>query len=326
MNPQPRHPCLVPRLILGLTAAALPLHAQLTSRSFGSGDNAFTMDFVTIGQPGNLGDPGPVTWGSVATVFRMGKYEVSEDMITKANTLGNLGITTASHSANRPATRVSWNEAARFVNWLNVSQGYSPAYKFSQQPGDAGYSANATISLWTATDAGYDANNAYRNARAVYYLPSENQWYKAAYYNPLSSEYYNYPTGSDTAPKPTAGSVVSGEAVYGNASGPAEIYSAGGLSPYGTMGQGGNAAEWLESAWDRWNNSPAELRGVMGGYWGSPAVYLMSVARQNAAPTVEDNGYGFRVAAVPVPEPSAAIAVSVGLGAWVVLWRRRGFR
>ena len=38
-----------------------------------------------------------------------------------------------------PATGISWNEAARFVNWLNVSQGHPVAYKFHSQPGDPGY-------------------------------------------------------------------------------------------------------------------------------------------------------------------------------------------
>jgi formylglycine-generating enzyme required for sulfatase activity len=44
-------------------------------------------------------------------------------MVTKANAVGGLGITYTERSANNPATSVSWNEAARFVNWLNVSSG-----------------------------------------------------------------------------------------------------------------------------------------------------------------------------------------------------------
>ena len=52
-------------------------------------------------------------------------------MIDKANTLGGLGITKDTRGANQPATSVSWNEAARFVNWLDTSQGFTPAYKFA---------------------------------------------------------------------------------------------------------------------------------------------------------------------------------------------------
>ena len=75
----------------------------------------------------------------------MGKFEISEQMIDKANTLGGLGITKDTRGADKPATGVSWNEAARFVNWLNTSTGSTPAYKFALQPGEVGYSANANI-------------------------------------------------------------------------------------------------------------------------------------------------------------------------------------
>jgi formylglycine-generating enzyme len=105
-------------------------------------------------------------------------------MINKANTLGSLGITIDTRGVNKPATSVSWNEAARFVNWLNTSQGFQAAYKFTLNPGDVGYSANANISLWAPGDAGYNAAGPYRNANAHYFLPSENEWYKAAYYSP----------------------------------------------------------------------------------------------------------------------------------------------
>ena len=87
-------------------------------------------------------------------VYFIGKFEVSRDMVQKASDEGKLGITldamrrvTGGPRPDMPATGVSWNEAARFVNWLNTSQGYPPAYKFSSQPGDQGYDANANIDL-----------------------------------------------------------------------------------------------------------------------------------------------------------------------------------
>ena len=61
-------------------------------------------------------------------------------------------------------------------------------------------SANANIQLWTVSDAGYNPNNLYRNSLARYFLPSVDEWYKAAYYDPTSGVYYNYPTGSDSVP------------------------------------------------------------------------------------------------------------------------------
>jgi hypothetical protein len=111
-------------------------------------------------------------------------------MIDKANAEGGLGITKNTRGADKPATSVSWNQAARFVNWLNTSSGSTPAYKFAIQPGEAGYIQNTNIELWTISDAGYNPNNLYRNSLARYFLPSVDEWYKAAYYDPISGVYY----------------------------------------------------------------------------------------------------------------------------------------
>jgi hypothetical protein len=208
--------------------------------TFGSGANTFDIEFVTIGNPGNAadttGDPNPA--GKVDYVYRIGKFEISEQMIDKANASGGLGITKDTRGPNKPATSISWNEAARFVNWLNVSRGSVRAYKFDIQPGEVGYDANANIELWTSSDVGYNPNNLYRNSLARYFLPSVDEWYKAAYYDPSLGVYYDYPTGSDTPPTAVASGTAAGTAVYDQA-GPADIMLAGGLSAYGTMAPGG---------------------------------------------------------------------------------------
>ena len=97
------------------------------------------------------------------------------------------------------------------------------------------------------SDPGYNPNNLYRNSLAEFFLPSVDEWYKAAYYDPTSGVYYDYPTGSNVAPT-GRGQWHGGRhgclqpTVQGQ--GPADITIAGGLSPYGTMGQGGNVFEW----------------------------------------------------------------------------------
>jgi len=141
--------------------------------TFGSGANQFTLDFVDIGNPNNTADTtgSPNLAGAVPYVYRIGKYEVSEDMINKANTVGGLGITKDTRGTDKPATGISWNEAARFINWLNTSEGLMPAYKFAVQPGGVCYNANANIQLWQSGDPGYNSENLFRNDLAAYFLP-----------------------------------------------------------------------------------------------------------------------------------------------------------
>jgi hypothetical protein len=251
------------RALLLLTHLCVP---AAYADTFGSGVNTFDIEFVTIGNPGNpadtTGNPNPA--GSVPHSYRIGKFEISRGMVTKANNAGGLEITledmsrNTGNGANRAATGVSWNEAARFVNWLNTSTDSPPAYKFSVQPGQIGYDANDNIELWTISDAGYNPNNLYRNSLARYFLPSVDEWYKAAYYDPNANGgaggYWNYQTGSDSAPTPVTAAgtaVASGDGAGGTGyvlpRGPADIMQAGGLSPYGTMGQGGNVLEWEET-------------------------------------------------------------------------------
>jgi hypothetical protein len=321
---------LVHRLAFGF---ALALTAVVSSSdsiladTFGSGANTFDIEFVSIGNPNNsadtTGNPNPA--GSVPYTYRMGNFEISEQMIDKANAEAGLGITKDTRDADKPATSTSWNEAARFVNWLNTSTGSTPAYKFALQPGDGGYSSNADIQLWTPSDAGYNPNNLYRNSLSRYFLPSFDEWYKAAYYDPTASGglggYWNFPTGSDTAPTPVSSGTAASTAVYNGQAGPADITTAGGLSRFGTMGQGGNAFEWQETSNDLTNNGTTfESHGVRGGSWAGDSPFLSSSNRSGSFPTVQNNLFGFRVAS-SIPEPSTLLLLC--FGSLTVLWRRR---
>jgi formylglycine-generating enzyme required for sulfatase activity len=293
-----------------------PSHAGIVT--FGTGANQFQMEFVTIGNPGNAADttgaPNPA--GAVGYEYGIGKFEVSEDMINKFNASQGLQITKDNRSTAKPATNVSWNEAARFVNWLNTSTGGFAAYNFTSD------GVNDDIVVWTASDRlDYDATNPYRSKRATYVLPSYNEWYKAAYYNPNDGTYYDFPNGSDTAPTAVASGTADNTAVYDGQYAPADVNQAGGLSPYGVMGLGGNAWEWEESSVDLANSAGSSFRGIRGGVWlGGPSVILSSSVRFSVSPSSQIDIIGFRVASVSpsgdvVPEPSTlVIGTLFGLG------------
>lgn len=296
-----------------------------SSETFGSGQNQFTMDFVEIGDPGN--DPENRGYGDVSYRYRMGVYEVSRSMITTYNSLsGGPSLSMADMSlrgGNRPqmpATGLTWNEAARFVNWLNTSQGHSPAYRF------VGSLPNENIRLWEAGQVGFDPNNPYRNSQAHYFLPTYDEWFKSAFYNPETKSYNTYATGGDILPLPVSGGTAPGTVVYGQPilAGPADINNAGGLSSYGTMAQNGNVLEWSETNIVNPPFDPTLARVHPSDDWSTSAVGLPSQSgRGGSPPTFQSLYVGLRIAAVAtIPEPHTCLFALTGIG-FLSLFRRR---
>lgn len=322
-------------------APALAILTLCTSSAyadtFGSGANSFTIDFVDIGNPGNVADttgkPSPA--GAVPYSYRIGKYEISRGMISAANAEAGLGLTLANmtawggNGADQPATGVSWVGLAKFVNWLNTSTGHSPAYKFDAQ---------GAFQLWTASDFGYNPANQFRNTLAKYVLPSNDEWYKAAFYNPATGTYFDFATGSNAMPTPTSGGIAPGTAVYAVSPlslGPAEINMAGGLSPYGTMGQNGNVYEWMETMSPPFlgsptNSDPFAFRIIRGGDFSESQA---NSSLLSANPFILGSGppefsypfTGFRVVSL-IPEPSSIVILAVGAMAASSVARARAQR
>ncbi len=300
-----------------ILALTLIFSSTVYADPFGSGLNSFDIEFVTIGDAGNPADEGvgdnPADVGSVDQVYRIGKYEVSEEMVNKANSEGGLGITHDNRGANKPAGKVSWLEAAKFVNWLNTSSGTMPAYKF-----DGG----GNFQLWQPGDAGYDPNNRFRNSQSKYFLPNADEWHKAAYYNSVTGDYGDYPTANGELPNRVISGTTINTAVYDLPIevGPADIMLAGGLSPYGTMGQGGNLLEWEESELDLVNDSISSIRGMRGGYFIFPEILMRAERRIGFQPSFENFAVGFRVASVP--EPSTLLLGALAFVGFFVLRKR----
>ena len=309
------------RLLAFILLSEISAKAQTITETFGAGVNAFSIEFVQIGNLGNAADTtgSPNSAGSVSYAYHIGKYEISQDVINKANLYNDLNISLfdlspfGGNGPNRPATGISWYEAARFVNYLNTSQGFSNAYKFD---------ASGNYQIWNPSDNGYNASNRFRNTSAKYYLPSLDEWYKAAYGSP-SGNWYNFPNGSDVSPSSINGGTEPNSAVFSRNywEGPADYNNAGGLSAWGTMAQGGNICEWMETAIDLQNDVSDETRERRGGLWYISNSYLDAGTRFSGSPSDEHGDSGFRVAMVP--EPSALSLLAVGLGGLALLRQGR---
>jgi formylglycine-generating enzyme required for sulfatase activity len=292
------------RITLAVVLALIVMPAR--ADTFGSGTNTFSMHTVEISNPGNGDDRGggggtySGAYGGVDYIYRMGVTEVPQDWIEKATRLGLTNVTAGAWRGSQPAANVTWHEAAAFVNWLNTSSGHHAAY-------DLSYTNNWSMRLWSKAEAWQSGGeNLYRHKDAHYFLPSEDEYYKAAFHknDGVTANYWDYATGSNDAPRPVANGTEAGTVVYGQleTSGPALVDSTGGVSPYGTCGQTGNIGEMKESAFDGANNFPTESRVRGGGRWNFDVSQLNSSFRvQHDLPTSR-SGIGFRV--VSLPEPS----------------------
>jgi formylglycine-generating enzyme required for sulfatase activity len=307
-------------IVRGLLAAALALLAADAAMAdvFGTGVNQFTLDFVPIS-----GATNPTSgYGIVNNDYRMGTYEIINDQWNKfeaaygAVTGSQGGYSHSSYytGTNVPTDFVSWYEAAQFVNWLNTSTGNQPAYKFTGTQGQSDY----TFAPWSTTDTGYSAADPYRNTAAKYFLPSEDEWVKAAYWNGAALQ--TYATIGDVYPAQGNGSSGTGWNYYDNGNtahnGPWAVGS-GSQELNGTYDMMGNDHEWTESPYTSGDSSSRALRG---GDW-APASDVASSYRTGYYPSRENAFVGFRVASVP--EPGGVSLLVCGAVAALLWWRGR---
>jgi hypothetical protein len=301
-----------------LAACTINFQSSAQADTFGTGSNQFTVDFVEIGNTSNTNSS--LGYGAVPYQYRMGKYEISQLQVTKATLLGLANVSAGAWANNRPAGSVNWYEAAAFVNFLNTNSGRTAAYNLAWSGSAWSMTLQAASNAWTL-----GGTNLYRNKNSFYFLPSEDEWFKSAYYNPSNSTYYTYPLGSNSAPTVigNGGGTTAGTAVYAQTifpAGPAEVERAGGLTPYGVMGGAANVWDWVESSFDGANTNASANRTFRGGAYAQQSPLILSSYRQSVAPTIGNTDMGFRVASVP--EPSTYALFLLGAGA-AYLWKRR---
>ncbi len=318
---------------------------------------SFSGDFVTVGDPGNLADTNG--YGAVSETFDIMKFEFTNQQyvqfLNSVDADGNNpnaiynesmgsdargGISLDSGAAtsykyavktdmgNKPVNFVSWFDAARVSNWL-----HNGATSGSSMETGAYNLNNATSGNAVAMIAG-----------ARFFMPSENQWYKAAYYKggSTNSGYWAYATQSDSAPTAVTANLT-GDGSAGNpGTGNSANYSRGadwnsqdgnvttvgtngGPSAYGAFDMSGNVTEWNDLS----GSTPFDRRGVRGGEWSSSSsISLLPSTREAAFPNAERVFRGFRVASLSssavVPEPSMmVIGTLFGLGGLVAKRRMK---
>ena len=308
-----------------------------------------SIDWVMVGDPGNAADT--TGYGAVADSFQIMKFEFQNSQYADflnavdpsgtnpnavynanmgSNARGGISFTSGAASGSKYAIRpnmgdkpvnfVSWFDAARVANWLQNGQG----------------SGSTETGAYTLVGGQTSGTAPAANPGASYLLPTEDQWYKAAYYKGggTNAGYWDYATQSDSDPTAvtadstgigSAGSTgnfanYNSAAVWNGQTGNVTtVGTNGGASAYGAFDMSGNIFEWNDLT-----GAAGSSRGLRGGDWSYPGAFdLSSSSRDTFAPSFGVINFGFRLAStVAVPEPSTYLLLLLAGAGWL-LWRRR---
>ena len=181
-------------------------------------------NYVLVSDPNNNGDATNNDFGRVNYNYQIKKYPVTnaeyvEFLNAVATTPNGLGLwhsdmadlnrrggiirsvsnsiysyTIRTNMDNKPVNYINWFSAVRYINWLVNNKPSGPPSASTTE--DGAYTLSAFIVQCT--------NKPSFNNRNSYWLPSEDEWYKAAYFDPDKTGsgpgYWTYATQSDSVP------------------------------------------------------------------------------------------------------------------------------
>jgi len=294
--------------------SATALSARLAQRLW-----RVPIPFVTVTNAGNAPDA-TTGKGAVPYTFRIGKFEVNNHQYTaflnavasddprrlydsnmtatihggilRSGSPGDFVYTIKPGMGHRPAVWVDFHNAVRFCNWLHHGQPVGPQDHTTTEDG-----------AYTLTPAAIAANTVMRRPGARFWLPNDDEWYKAAYHQPSDAggdfgNYWRYPTRSHDAPfsevPPGGANAANACCETGRLATDVGAYL-NAPSYYGTFDQAGNVQEWTEEILYVTN------RRIRGGSWNYNEFYAASDDLEFDTTDYPADGIGFRVAGAAEP-------------------------
>lgn len=268
---------------------------------------------VTIGAWGNVPDSSGL--GAVTVPFRMGVTEVTnpewvamlnavaaadpnglfDDGMTdsdrggilRSGSPGSYTYSLKPDFSDKPVNWISWYDVARFCNWLHNGQPVGAQGSLTTEDG--------------AYDLSLPGAELFRKPGALWFVPTHDEWYKAAYHDPFdpgadaggTPDYWFYPTMSDALPALAladgGGDVINPGSNVANTDKAADwngengnVTTVGGctsITAWGLFDMGGNMGELTETpAPPIAGDPPLPTRRLRGGDFANTGVLMGSPA------------------------------------------------
>jgi formylglycine-generating enzyme required for sulfatase activity len=266
----------------------------------------------------------PAVWGAVSVT---------------PNNAGGQRWTVPAGNAMLPVGGISWHTAAIYCNWLcnGKSQAASAFMNGAYDVSTFGYQGSS----------GIFTDQLVHNANAQYWIPTLDEWIKAAHYDPnrngpSQGGWWLSSNRTDTAipygppgvnvrlvPPPPYGPDPNGPLAQANGGWDSQfpgyspydipLGSYNSTSPWGLFDVAGGTSEWTEEVGYTNGVFPTD-RGFSGTAWvegGHDQLQFQNLGGQ--VPSIGTFNLGFRVAAA-IPSPASGLVVASGL---IVAGRRR---